>query len=108
MNFPNGSAGGELKFNNVIYYDENINYKKNIYNDIDIFERNTPGAFILCTDENSFNMVKEEILKKIKKDSRITFNLITTGKAFEKIMELISKNKDFENCIKMFVYIADF
>ena len=26
------------------------------------------------SDENSFNMVKEEILKKIKKDSRITFN----------------------------------
>jgi len=28
MNFPNGNVDGELKYNNIIYYHENINYKK--------------------------------------------------------------------------------
>ena len=100
MNFPNGSTNGELKYNNIIYYDENINFKKNIYKDSDEFERNTPGAFILCTDKDSLNMVKEEILKQKVRDSRIIFNLITTGSKFLEVMEIIHKNKNFENCIQ--------
>ena len=100
MNFPNGSTEGPLEFNNIIYYDENINFKKNIFKDSDEFERNTPGAFILCTDKNSLNMVIEEILKQIIKDKRITFNLITTGSKFVEVMEIINQNQNFENCIQ--------
>ena len=100
MNFPNGSTNGELKYNNIIYYDENINFKNNIYRDSDIFERYTPGTFILCTDKDSLNMVKEEILRQLKKDSRITFNLITTGSKFLEVMKIIEENKDFEKCIE--------
>ena len=100
MNFPNGSADGELKFNNIIYYDENINFKKSIYKDSDLFEMYTPGAFILCTDQDSLKMVIKEILKQIKKEKRMTFNLISTGSIFEKVMNLIKQYPDFENCLQ--------
>ena len=100
MNFPNASITGENKYNNIIYYDENIDFKKKIFNDSDKFERNTPGAFILCTNELSFNMIEKEILKQTKKDKRYTFNLITTGSLFEKVIYLLNQNNEFNNCIK--------
>ena len=100
MNFSNASITGENKYNNIIYYDENIDFKKKIFNDSDKFERKTPGAFILCTNELSFNMIKKEILKQIKKDRRYIFNLITTGSLFEKVINLLSQDNEFNNCIK--------
>ena len=100
MNFPNGSTEINPKYNNIIYYDENQNYKKKVFTDSDKFERNTPGAFILCTSEISLIMVIDEIVKQIKKDKRITFNLISTGSKFQKVMDLVNQNKDFENCIQ--------
>ena len=45
-------------------------------------------------------IIREEILKKIKNDKRIIFNLITSGSSCEKIIEFINENKEFENCIK--------
>ena len=60
MDFPNGSVGSEEKYNNIIYYDENIKYMLSINQDSDYFERNTPGAFILCTNIYSLDLVKEE------------------------------------------------
>ena len=100
MNFPNGSTDGELKYNNIIYYDENIEFKKSVYKDSDEFERNTSGAFILCTDLKSLDMVIKEILKQIEKDSRITFNLITSGSKFRDVIKIINNYKDLENRIK--------
>ena len=49
MNFPNGSIDSKQikKYNNILYYDENINYINSINNDSNFFEKNTPGAFIL-------------------------------------------------------------
>lgn len=90
----------ELKHNNIIYFDGNQVYKSNLLSDSDEFERNTPGAFILCRTKDSLIMVKDEILKTIKKGKRITFNLITTGSLFKEAIEILSQNKDFENCIK--------
>ena len=91
MNFSNGSINGTQKFNNIIYYDENINYSANIYQDSDFFESNTSGAFILCTNLESLEFIRKEILKENKNDKRITFNLITTGGTFEKIMSFLEK-----------------
>jgi hypothetical protein len=99
MNFPNGKIEGDEVYNNIIYYDENIQYSKSINKDSDFFERNTPGAFILCTDLESLGLVKTEILKEIEKDERINFNLITNGAACIKIMEFLEKDKKFDNCI---------
>ena len=91
---------GKEKYNNIIYYDENITNINSIYEDTDKFERNTPGAFILCTNEESFKKIRAEILLNVKKDKRIKFNLITTGTSFELIMKLIKEEKEFDKYIE--------
>ena len=81
MNIPNGKINQKnikVKMANIIYYDENINkHIKSIHTDSDLFERKTPGTFILCTNLLSLNFVMDEIKIKNKKfDSRIIFNLM--------------------------------
>ena len=100
MNFPNGSTNELQVFNNIIYYDENTNYMNDVKKDSDYFERATPGAFILCTSIDSLKLIREEILRQIKKDKKTTFNLITTGSRCEKIINFLKENKNFEDCIK--------
>ena len=100
MNFSNGMAAGQKIFNNIIYYDENINFLNSINKDSDLFERATPGAFILCTSLDSLELVKKEIVKQVKKNKKMTFNLITTGSKCETIIDFLNKNADFKNCIK--------
>ena len=100
MNFSNGSANGKTRFNNIIYYDENIDHIKSINNDSDYFERATPGAFILCTSLESLDLVKKEIVKQMIKNKKMSFNLITTGSKCETIIEFLNKNNNFKNCIK--------
>jgi hypothetical protein len=100
MNIPNGSADSEEKFNNIIYYDENTDYIKNINTDSDSFERHTSGAFILCTDMDSLKLIRDEILLQIKKDSRTIFNMITTGSKCEQVINFLKENPEFEKCIK--------
>ena len=100
MNFSNGMAAGQKIFNNIIYYDENINFLNSINKDSDLFERMTPGAFILCTSLDSLELVKKEIVKQVKKNKKMTFNLITTGSKCETIIDFLNNNADFKNCIK--------
>ena len=100
MNFSNGMAAGQKIFNNIIYYDENINFLNSINKDSDLFERATPGAFILCTSLDSLELVKKEIVKQVKKNKKMTFNLITTGSKCETIIDFLNNNADFKNCIK--------
>ena len=108
MTLPNGYIDSTKKFNNIIYYDENIKFIKSVNKDSDFFEKKTSGAFILCNDLESLSIIREEILKQIKKDKRIIFNLITTGSTCEKIMNFISENKDFFDCIKnVCIYCMD-
>ena len=105
MNFANGSTNGEQKFNNIIYYDENISFIKSINQDSDVFERNTTGAFILCTNMKSLNLIKQEILNQIKNDQRTKFNIITTGSKCEQIIKFLNENQEFKNYIlKVCVY----
>ena len=100
MNIPNGSTNeGEEVFNNIIYYDENKDFRENVYKDSDFFERITPGAFILCSDMKSLELIKDEVVKQYKREKKTIFNLITTGKTCDKIMEYLNKNKDLKNCI---------
>ena len=100
MNIPNGSTNeGEEVFNNIIYYDENKDFRENVYKDSDFFERITPGAFILCSDMKSLELIKDEVVKQYKREKKTIFNLITTGSTCDKIMEYLNKNKDLKNCI---------
>jgi len=102
MVFSNGYINEEEKFNNIIYYDENIDHLNSINKDSDYFERNTSGAFILCSNIESLKLIRDEILSKIKKDKRISFNLITSGSKFEKVMKFLNEKENigFKNCIK--------
>ena len=96
------SESEEEKYNNIIYYDENKNFIKDIYSDSDLFEKNTPGAFILCTNEKSFDLVKNEILNKANtnnNNNRVTFNLIISGNNFEKVINFLNENKNFDSYI---------
>ena len=108
MNFPNGSVNKEEVFNNIIYYDENIDYKDEVNEDSDYFERLTPGAFILCTNLDSLNLIKEEIITQNKKDRKTIFNMITTGRACDKIMGYLNNHKNFKKCInKVCIFCYD-
>ena len=47
---------------NIIYYDENIvKHLEEIYNNSDEFEKETNGAFLLCTNLNSLNFNMADI-----------------------------------------------
>ena len=107
MSFPNENDKEEEIFNNIIYYDSNIEkHKKEIYKYCDIFEKKTNGAFILCTSLNSLNIIKDEILRYLKYQKKVVFNLICNGKAYESnIKQYLDDNKNFKNCInKLCIY----
>ena len=85
----------EEVFNNIIYFNDNIKVDE----DIDYFERITPGAFIPCKNLVSLEMIKREILHYIKTTKKTIFNLIIAGNAFEKIMIYLNSNNDFKKYI---------
>ena len=71
MSIPNGNIdnGDKIpKFNNIIYYDENIQFINSIRKDSDIFENKTLGTFFLCTNLASLNLIKDEIIKNNKNE----------------------------------------
>ena len=100
MNFSNADANYDNKYNNIIYYDVNVDYLSSINQDSDDFERVTPGAFILCTNMDSFKLIRTEILIETEKDKRMTFNLITTGSQCDNVMKFLNEDQKFKNCIK--------
>ena len=53
------------KYNNILYYDENV--KRNFKKDCDISEKETFGGFIQCTNINELEQIKKEILNENKK-----------------------------------------
>ena len=99
-NIMNFQIIDNIKYNNIIYYDENLNFIKSIYKDSDTLERFTPGAFLLCTNIKSLELIKPEIIRQFNKDKRTYFNLITTGSKCEKVLDFINKDYEFEKCIK--------
>ena len=100
MNVPNGCINEkEEVFNNIIYYDENFEFKKAVHEDSDYFERITPGAFILCTNLESLKLITYEVINQKRKAHNTIFNLITTGRACETIMSFLNSNKPFDDCI---------
>jgi hypothetical protein len=57
---------------------------------------------------DSFNLIREEILKLNKEGKRITINLITTGSQFGNVMRFLDKNQKFKICIShVLVYCLD-
>ena len=96
------------KFNNIIYYDENDKLE-NVYKDCDNFEQNIPGAFIYCNNKKSLELVKMDILDKLKENKKYKFNLITTGKAWYKVISnILEKDTDYKKFINnVCIYCRD-
>ena len=95
IDIPNSKKDNLAKTANILYYDENIEkHLEEIHEDSDYFERNTPGAFILCSNIISLNLVMEEIkYYNSKMDKRVIFHLIVTGSKYEKVMNNLIKYK---------------
>ena len=105
MNIPIMKNITQNQFNNILYYDENTDHKKSRNKDYEAFENKCSGAFILCKNMKSLELVSEEIIKKFKKDKRVSFNLITSGSKCEDIMKFLIQKPEFDNCInKVCVY----
>lgn len=108
MSFPNGKLQEKHIYNNILYYDENVNFISSINKDSDLFEQYTPGAFIVCTNEISLELIKEEIIRQMRRDKKTYFNIITSGRTCEKMIQYLDKNRDFLSCInKICVYCLD-
>ena len=106
-NFQNENENKEEKYNNIIYYDTNIaKHKKEIYKDSDLFESETQGAFILCTNKDSLTIIKDEILKNRRANRKAFFHIITNGWGYKnELKQFLDENKNFKNCIKsIFIY----
>ena len=96
------------KFNNIIYYDSNIHFLSNIKYDIDDYEKATSGAFIVCTNMDSFKLIRAEFLFKIVEEKRLTFNLITTENQCDNVMRFLNEAPNFRRCIEhICVYCPD-
>ena len=95
IDIPNSKKDNLAKTANILYYDENIEkHLEEIHEDSDYFERNTPGAFILCSNIVSLNLVMEEIkYYNSKMDKRVIFHLIVIGSKYEKVMNNLIKYK---------------
>ena len=107
MSFANGIINDEEKFNNIIYFDSNGDkYKTEINQDSDYFERITPGAFILCTNLDSLDVIKDEILKYRKGEKKVIFNIISNGRGYKDYLKnYLNNNKQFRECInKLCIY----
>ena len=97
MDFNKGDLNKGTKFNNLVYYDENIKeHSSDINADSDYFEGNTFGAFLLVNDLDTLNLILYEIEQQCKDDAQLKFNLIVTGSTCEKVMKFLKKNK-YEN-----------
>ena len=87
------------KFNNIIYYDDNPYDLNSINQRSDYFEKNTNGAFILCTNIESLKLVLKELSLNIN-DSNNIFGLIINENNFENVIDFFRENISFENIIK--------
>ena len=107
MNFYDKIFNKEEMFNNIIYYDSNIEkHKDDIFKDSNRFEKKTNGAFILCTSLDSLNIIKDEILRYLKYEKNVVFNFICNGKGYESdIKQFLNDNKKFKTYInKLCIY----
>ena len=98
--FSNYFSINKEECNNIIYYNDNKSNLNSIYEESDYFERNTPGAFILCINIESLNIIKEEIMNQIKRDKKIIFNLILGAVNFEIVNKFLEENIQFYNSIQ--------
>ena len=75
--------------NNIIYHDESFSYRpEEVSKDCDKFKKQTDGAFILTTTEDTWDNLIKEIRAKEK---NYKFDLIISGSTTKKILKKINK-----------------
>ena len=89
----------KIKYNNIIYYNEDTSHLKKLSEEIEMFEKETTGTFFFINNIISFEKIINEINEKIKLDERCIFNLIVTGRACEKIINYLINSKR-DNCFQ--------
>ena len=90
----------EIKYNNIIYYDENKKFLDEIYKNCEEFEENTQGTFVFCNDLKELKLLIEEILQKTDNKNKYLFNLITSGATWENTIDkLLSTDSNFKKMI---------
>ena len=96
-------------YNNIIYFIDNDREKNEIIKDFVFFENITPGAFILCPDFKSFELILNEIVLKNKYNKNIIFNIIINNNSCDKIIDYLNSNSDFKKCInKVCIFCPNF
>ena len=85
------------KFNNIIYYDSNID--EEVFSNSELFAKNTKGSFIFCYNLESFEYLK--IMEKVHENERYKFNLIISENTLKNsFRSMLDKNPDFKTIIK--------
>lgn len=87
------------KYCNIIYYNDDSKHNENLSKEIEMFEKETNGAFIFINNISAFDIIINEIYNKALLDIGLNFNLIVTGRSFESIINYLIINKR-ESCIK--------
>ena len=82
--------------NDIIYLNLNIEKLDEIF----IFEKNNIGSFIFCSDLDSLNLIREEILNKMQNNKDLVFNIITSGSSCQNLLDFLKENNKFDNYIK--------
>ena len=86
-------------YNNIIYFADNEKTKNDIIKDFEFFENITPGAFILCPDFKSLELIRNDIVIKNKRNKNIIFNVIINSNSCDKVIDFLNSNLDFKKCI---------
>jgi len=90
----------EKVFNNIIYYDETYKSEKKEDKEIKELEEITSGSFILCSDINSLDLLKREIINQYQNEKkRIQFNLIIKSIINDNIIAYLNSDNDIKNII---------
>ena len=97
MNIPKEK---EEIFNNIIYYDDTFyTNNSNDKEDVEYIENITPGAFILCANFSSLDLIKNEIIFEHERNENTKFNLIITENSYYRLIRNINLIEYFENFI---------
>ena len=95
-NFTNNEINLNEEYNNIIYYNDNINDLYSFDKECEYFENSNSGTVIVCIDMEELTLIREEILKQ---SNYYPFSLILGEVNFEKINKFLNENEKFYCCI---------
>ena len=99
----------EKVFNNIIYYDETYKSEKKEDKEIKELEEITSGSFILCSDINSLDLLKRDIINQYQNEKkRIQYNLIIKSIINDNIFIYLNSDNDIRNIFHKICIFNDY